>query len=79
MIDWMVQVLHILNEPSWTFFSAVQIMDSFFMATHETLTPEKLHLIGVASIRIACKYEELAVIPIEEFADQLTKGKFTPK
>lgn len=79
MVDWMIQVLYVLKEPTQTLFRAVQIMDQFFMECPDKLQVDDLHLVGVASIRIACKYESLAVISIEDFVLTLTKGKYTPE
>lgn len=60
----MIQVLAILEESPRTFFHSVQLMDLFFESYKQPLQPDDLHLIGVTCIRIALKYQDLAVLPI---------------
>ena len=59
MIDWMIEVLCSYKCKNQSFFLAVHYMDRFFKATKECKEPTQLHTIGVSSMWMACKYEEI--------------------
>ena len=62
MIDWMIQVLRVLNKNSnRTLFLAISIMDRFFKESakrNRLYHSEDIHLYGLASCFIASKLEE---------------------
>jgi hypothetical protein len=62
MVDWMIEVLTVYKSEAETFFLAVGIMDSFIDETTLILKSEDVHLIGMVSMFIASKFED--VIPI---------------
>jgi hypothetical protein len=62
MVDWMIEVLTVYKSEAETFFLAVGIMDSYIDETTLILKSEDVHLIGMVSMFIASKFED--VIPI---------------
>ncbi|CDW78948.1 UNKNOWN [Stylonychia lemnae] len=73
MLDWMIQVFRVFKVSApQTFFLAVQIMDRYFMEKYklkQILHKSDLHEIGLVSMHISSKYED--VIPI--FMSQILK------
>ena len=62
MVDWMIEVLNSFKCADQTFFLAVSIMDRYFneMNTAKTgIALHDLHAIGVVSMFIASKYEDI--------------------
>lgn len=65
MVDWMVEVLDIFNCSKRTFFLSVRIMDLFFKTEQATIGIEELHVIGVACMMIASKYEDIKALDMK--------------
>lgn len=65
MVDWMVEVLDIFNCSKRTFFLSVRIMDLFFKTEPSTIGIEELHVIGVACMMIASKYEDIKALDMK--------------
>jgi hypothetical protein len=59
MIDWMTEVTTSYKFTNKTFFDGIQIMDRYFQAENECLHPTQLHIIGVQSMFIASKMNEV--------------------
>lgn len=59
MLDWMVEVMGSYNFQHKTYFAGVDIMDRYFANSPEPLLPSQLHIIGVQSMFIATKMEEV--------------------
>jgi len=59
MVDWLSEVHFIFQLIPETFFLCIDIFDRYLSSTTEVLHKQKLQLIGVTSLLIACKYEEL--------------------
>jgi hypothetical protein len=59
MVDWMIEVLSSYKMSEETFFKSVYIMDSYLRKCKDKLEAKDLHLIGIASMFIAGKYEEI--------------------
>ncbi|KAJ7593025.1 cyclin [Mycena floridula] len=73
LVDWLLQVhiqYHMLPETLWI---AINIMDRFLSS--RAVSRVKLQLVGVASMFIACKYEEILAPSIDEFVS-MTNGAF---
>jgi hypothetical protein len=62
MIDWMIEVLSVYKSEAETFFLAVSIMDQYIDKAPCLLRSESVHLIGMTSMFIASKFED--VIPV---------------
>ena len=71
MVDWMVEVLHIFDCSSRTFFLSVRIMDLFFKKEQKTLGIEELHVIGVVCMMIASKYEDIKPLSMKTVVSKI--------
>ena len=69
MIDWMILVLRVMNVSTpKTLFLAISLMDRYFYAKQQEgviLCGDQLHLIGITSMFIASKYEDVYTLRIE--------------
>lgn len=65
MVDWIIEVISSYKYSEAAFFTAVRIMDTFFMKTKQTHKSSDLHLVGVAAIFISCKYEEIYPLKVK--------------
>ena len=77
MIDWMLEVLNIFYASEETFFLAVNIMDLFFWKTTTIFKNDSVHLIGVASMFIASKFQEIYPICLKDFVHRIGHDQFT--
>ena len=77
MIDWMIEVLCIYKCTDMTFFVAANYMDTYFARTDVKHELNDLHLIGVASMYVATKYEEICPLRIGVMQSKISHGKFT--
>lgn len=69
MIDWMIQVFRVLkvNSPK-TYVLSCSLMDRYFLAKKNigfTLDKSDLHMIGLVSLLVATKYEEIKPITMQ--------------
>jgi hypothetical protein len=66
IVDWFVQVFRVLRVTNQeTFFLAVSLLDNYMVEKSNrgvTLTADNLYLIGMSSVFIASKYED--IVPI---------------
>jgi hypothetical protein len=76
MIDWMIEVLSSYKMSEDTFFRSVKLMDCFLKKSRKPQEVKDLHLIGVASMFSACKYEEIYPIKLDTMFDRIARKKF---
>lgn len=80
MVDWMRQVFRVVKAlNTQTFFIAVSIMDSFLynLNKDKVYFPGKyLYLLGVTSIYIATKFQEVKQFSVETTLEELAHNKF---
>eukprot|EP00344_Euplotes_crassus_P008112 CAMPEP_0196998682 /NCGR_PEP_ID=MMETSP1380-20130617/4013_1 /TAXON_ID=5936 /ORGANISM="Euplotes crassus, Strain CT5" /LENGTH=333 /DNA_ID=CAMNT_0042415345 /DNA_START=73 /DNA_END=1074 /DNA_ORIENTATION=+ len=79
MIVWMDEVLAIFKCPSDTFFMSVHIMDRYFEQTSESLLLNDLHEIGIVSMFIASKYQEVDPLTLDLMIEKVAHGKISSK
>jgi cyclin A len=77
MIDWMAEVLSTFKTSDQTFFLAVNIMDRYFKNTDSLLKSSDLHLVGVATMFIASKYEDVIPLLMRTVINKIGHNKFT--
>lgn len=80
MVDWMLEVLTILGglprfHPQ-TYFRAVLLADLYYKHCSETIEDRHVHLIGVACMYIASKYEDDPPFSIFDFCFQAARNEF---
>ena len=76
MVDWMIEVLSIFDASEETFFLSVNIMDLFFWKTSTIFRNETVHLIGVACMFIASKFQEIYPISLKDFVHRIGHDQF---
>ena len=79
MVDWMIEVLYSFECRQHTFFTAIEIMDIFLKKTIKYYTNEYIHIIGVCSLLIASKLEDIAPLNVSICSQKLSSGKFNNK
>jgi cyclin B len=77
MIDWMIEVLCSYKCTDMTFFVAVNYMDMYFQKTAMKHELNDLHLIGISSMYVATKYEEISPLRISVMHSKISHGKFS--
>ncbi|OMJ69524.1 hypothetical protein SteCoe_32735 [Stentor coeruleus] len=74
LIDWLVEVHHKFKLVEETLFLTVNIVDRYLEKTQ--VIRENLQLVGVSSMLIACKYEEIYAPEIKDFV-YITDSAYT--
>ena len=79
MVDWMIEVLSSYKMSEASFFRSVHFMDTFFKRSEKKLKVSDLHLVGVASMFTATKYEEIYPLKLNMVYDKICRKKFSKK
>lgn len=77
MVDWMIEVLSNYRCSEETYFISVGIMDKYFQLCEVSLKPEDLHLIGVTSMFIASKYQDIYPLQLRVIYEKIAHKKLT--
>ncbi len=81
IIDWMVQVFRALRVSSHaTFFTSVTVLDRYFLAKWSqkvSLGPETLYLIGMTSVLISSKLEDIEAIRMKTLLEKAGHNRFS--
>ncbi len=73
LIDWLIEVHYRFRLRSETLFQTVWIIDTYLSL--KQITRAKLQLLGIASLLISCKSQEIYYPPLKEFID-ITDGAY---
>ena len=76
MVDWMVEVLSVFDCMEETFFLSVNIMDIFFQKTKKVFRNEDVHLIGITSMFISSKFQEIYPLSLNNFVRKVAHDMF---
>ena len=82
MVDWMIEVLSNYHCDESTYFESVNLMDRYFqecVSRNQVLEPAELHLIGVTSMFIASKYQDIYPLRLKIVQDKIAHNKLTCK
>jgi hypothetical protein len=79
MVDWMMEVLGVFKKSNETIFLSVNIMDQYLNNTKLILKNENIHLIGIASMSIATKFEDVVPIYMFQFIDKIGHNLYDSK
>lgn len=79
MIDWMIEVLSAYNSDPQTFSLAVQIMDLYIAKSQNVLTNNDVHLLGIVSMYIASKMEDIIPLRMNHVKSKISHNKFSEK
>jgi len=78
MIDWMIEVLTNYKCDDNSFFLACNSMDRYFKAMEDTpLQPAELHLIGVTSMFMASKFEDIYPLRLKIVHEKIAHKKLS--
>jgi len=75
----MIEVLSSFNCTSNTFFLSVDIMDSYLEFSEKTFETKDIHLIGVTSMLIASKMEEIIPFKVSTVIEKMAHGRMKTK
>merc|ERR1712151_196214 len=75
MIDWMIEVLTNFKCDDQTFFLAVSLIDRYFKNKQDTREISDLHIIGVTSMFIASKYEDIYPLKMKMVYEKIAHQK----
>jgi len=77
MIDWMIEVLTNFKCDDQTFFLAVSLLDRFFKNKTDTREISDLHIIGVTTMFIASKYEDIYPLKMKMVFEKIAHRKLS--
>ena len=72
----MIEVLSSYKMTEESFFKSVFVMDSYMKHCRNKLEVKDLHLVGVAAMFIATKYEEIYPLKLDVLYDKIGRKKF---
>lgn len=75
----MIEVLSSFNCTPNTFFVSIDIMDTYFEKTAKVLETRDIHLVGVTSMLLASKMEEIIPFKVSTVVEKMTHGKMRAK
>ena len=75
MVDWIIEVLSAYSYGPETFFLAVNVLDNYFAKSEKSIPADDLHLIGVASIYLAVKFEEVCALRLKTVYEEVAHKK----
>ena len=78
MVDWMIEVLSVYKSEHETFFLSVFILDMFIYKSTEIINTEDVHLIGLTSMFIASKFEDVVPIRMHSLVSKIGHDLFKP-
>jgi hypothetical protein len=75
MVDWMIEVLTNFKCDDQTFFCATQIMDRYLAKVGSAKEIGDLHILGVACMFIASKYEDIYPLKMKMVFEKIAHKK----
>ena len=79
MLDWMVEVVSSYKFSAKTYFSSVALMDHYFAAEEHRLPITRLHIVGVVSMLVATKMDEVYPLKVKTVYDKIVHRKIEKK
>jgi hypothetical protein len=77
MVDWMIEVLTNFKCDDQTFFLSVSLLDRYFKLKSEVREISDLHIIGVTSMFIASKYEDIYPLKMKMVYEKIAHKKLS--
>lgn len=75
----MIEVLSSFNCTVNTFFVSVDLMDAFFERAQRKLETKDIHLVGVTSMLLSSKMEEVIPFKVSTVVEKMTHNKLKPR
>jgi len=79
LVDWLFEVFFAYKCDENTIYLTFYIMDSFLYKTKNKHSNSDAHLLGIASLSIASKFEDLLPIDLNTLKTRIAHGKFKSK
>ena len=79
MVDWMIDIFNSYKSEPKTFYTAVNIFNSFLNYTEKIILENDIHLIGTVCIFIASKFEDKVPLRLKQIIEIISKNKFDKK
>ena len=79
MVDWMIEVIYKTQCVDETLFVAAKLMDRFFKKVECQCNGGDLHVVGVACMVLATKYEEVVPLRLKFVQEKITHHKINAK
>lgn len=77
MVDWMIEVLSVFDCMEETFFLSVNVMDIFYLKTKKVLHNQDVHLVGLTSMFISSKFQEIYPLSLKNFVKRVGHDLFS--
>lgn len=77
LVDWIFEVINAFGFNEMTTFLTIFIIDAYLYKTKKKLKNEDLHIIGVTSLFIASKYEEVTPIHMHDLIEKICHNRFS--
>jgi len=75
MVDWMIEVLTNFKCDDQTFFLAITLLDRYFKNKQGTREISDLHIIGVTTMFVASKYEDIYPLKMKMVFEKIAHKK----
>jgi hypothetical protein len=76
LIEWMMEVCEEFMLKRDTFYTSITYLDRYLMIANYMVPKQELQLLGVTSMLLACKIEEIYIPRVGDFA-LATDGGYT--
>ena len=77
MVNWMMEIFASYASEPLSFFLAVEIMDNYLQKTNKIYNENDIHLIGMVSIYMASKMEDIIPLHMVHIKTKIGHDKFT--
>ena len=77
MVNWMMEIFASYSSEPLSFFLAVEIMDNYLQKTKKVHSENDIHLIGMVSIYMASKMEDIIPLHMVHIKSKIGHDKFT--
>jgi hypothetical protein len=75
MLDWMIEVTSSYKFTAKTYFASVYLMDRYFRAEEARLPITRLHIVGVVSMLVATKMDEVFPLKVKTVYEKIVHKK----
>jgi hypothetical protein len=65
MVNWMMEVVRVLNNSTQTLFQSVKLMDLYFSRIKVKMIDTQVHLLGCVSMYVASKFHDVNCICLD--------------
>jgi hypothetical protein len=75
MLDWMIEVTSSYKFTAKTYFASAYLMDRYFLAEQNRLPITRLHIVGVVSMLLATKMDEVFPLKVKTVYEKIVHKK----